>query len=208
MGTTPVSTNIPSILQVEQTNLRYLLNLIKDEVKTEINCHAIGTIQTFDPVTQTCSVQFNYQKVLKKASSTAPNPTSYVDIIIPYTMLIRVPVIVLGGGGSYLTFPISVGDTCIVMFVDRDIDLWLELGGTQNPPNTERLHDLSDGVALVGLSAVTKAILNYFTGGITMDSSWTQTSGNFTAGNGFDGTFATGDGRVATVSGGIIISVQ
>lgn len=163
MSSTPISTANPSTLQTQQTNLRYLLNIIKDEVKREINCHAVGTIQTFDPTTLTCTVSFNYQKVMKQSSFTAPDPTSYVDTIINYPTLVRVPIIVLGGGGAFLTFPISgvvtnsqgqityPGDTCLLLFCDRDIDLWLELGGKNNPPNTERMHDLSDAVAIIGL---------------------------------------------------------
>ena len=149
--TTPISTAIPSILQTQKTNLRYLLNIIKDEIKREINCHAIGTIKTFDSTTLTCTVSINYQKVLKQSSYTAPNPTAYIDPIINYPILVRVPIVVMGGGGSYTTYPISPGDNCLVLFCDRDIDLWLELGGVNNPPNTERMHDLSDAVAIVGL---------------------------------------------------------
>lgn len=154
--TTPIQN-----LQIKKTNLRYLLDLIKDEVKREINCHSIGTIQTFDPVTATATVSFNYKKVLRGASAIDPNSTSSTDVIIEYPQLVRVPIIVLGGGGAYTTYPISKGDTCLLLFCDRDIDLWLELGSVQSAPNTPRMHDLSDAVALVGLNPVTKPIPNY-----------------------------------------------
>ncbi len=153
-----------SSLQNVPTDLRYLLNLIKDEVKREINCHAIGTIITFDASTQTVSIVFNYKKTIKKGNSTSPN--TYTDVIIDYPVLIRCPVIVVGGGGGYTTYPIFSGDTCLVMFCDRDIDLWLEKGSTTSPPNSERMHDISDAVALVGLSPVTKPILSYATDAI------------------------------------------
>lgn len=151
----------PSILQVERTDIRYLLNLVKSEIKREINCHSIGTIQSFDPLTATASVTINYRKVLKKRNAVVPNSNSFTDVIIEYPMLIRVPVLILNGGGAYTTYPIAQGDSCLVVFCDRDIDTWLELGNTQNPPNTDRMHDLSDAVALVGLYSVQKPIVNY-----------------------------------------------
>jgi len=154
----------PSILQLNQSDLRYLLNMIKNEVKRELNCHAIGTIITFDPITATCTVAFNYKKTLKQRNATSEN--TYTDVIIDYPVLVRVPVIVLGGGGGYTTYPIFAGDTCLLMFCDRDIDLWLEQGSTSSPPNSERLHDLSDAVALVGLNSVATPILNYAIDGI------------------------------------------
>ena len=164
--TQSVTPSSPSNLHIETSDLLYLLNLIKNEVKTEINCHAIGTIQTFDPLTQTCTVLFNYQKVLKKRNATTPAPNQFSDVVIAYPVLIRVPVIILGGGSAYLTFPITTGDTCLLLFCDRDIDGWLESGITTNPPFTTRLHDLSDAVALVGLHSIVKAITNYFTNGV------------------------------------------
>ncbi len=91
----------------------------------------------------------------------------YKDVIVDYPVLVRVPVIVLNGGGGYTTYPIFSGDQCLLMFCDRDIDLWLEKGVTNSPPNSDRIHDLSDAVALVGLSPITKPI-PWATDGIVM----------------------------------------
>lgn len=154
----------PSILQIEKSDIRYLLDLIKSEVKRETNCHAIGTIITFDATTATASVAFNYKKILKQRN--AVDSKNYTDVIVDYPVLIRCPVIVLGGGGSYTTYPIFSGDQCLIMFCDRDIDLWLELGSTSSPPSSERMHDISDAVVLVGLNPVTKPIPNYLTNAI------------------------------------------
>jgi len=146
MSTQPVTSSTQSALHIETTDLLYLLDLIKNEIKTEINCHAVGTIQTFDPLTMTCTVQLNYQKILRKRNATSAAPNTYTDIIIPYPTLIRVPIIVTGGGGAYTTYPISgityntngsvnyPGDTCLILFNDRDMDLWLENGTITSPP--------------------------------------------------------------------------
>ena len=52
------------------------------------------------------------------------------------------------------------------MFCDRDIDLWLESGITNSPPNSDRTHDISDAVVLVGLNPVSKPISGYATDSI------------------------------------------
>lgn len=64
-------------------------------------------------------------------------------------LLVDCPVVFPGGGGYTLTFPVSVGDECLVIFSSRCIDSWWQSGGVQQPPET-RFHDLSDGFVLVG----------------------------------------------------------
>ena len=36
----------------------------KDDIHLDINCHAIGTIQSFNPTLQTATAYINYQKVI------------------------------------------------------------------------------------------------------------------------------------------------
>ncbi|MFS8371209.1 Gp138 family membrane-puncturing spike protein [Acetobacter indonesiensis] len=62
------------------------------------------------------------------------------------------PVIFPRGGGCSLTFPVSAGDECMVIFGARSIDEWWQNGVAQ-PSYDARKHDLSDGVALVGLTS-------------------------------------------------------
>jgi hypothetical protein len=61
-----------------------------------------------------------------------------------------------GGGGVTATFPIVVGDECLVVFSSRCIDGWWSQGGIQNPPEA-RMHNLSDGFALVGVRSLPNA---------------------------------------------------
>ena len=55
-----------------------------------------------------------------------------------------------GGGGFALTFPVAAGDECLVVFASRCIDAWWQSGGVGEPMEP-RMHDLSDGFALVGV---------------------------------------------------------
>lgn len=68
----------------------------------------------------------------------------------PMPILENVPVIFPRAGGASLTFPVVEGDTCLLIFIERSIDLWLAQGGQVNPDDPRKF-DLSDGVALMGL---------------------------------------------------------
>lgn len=63
--------------------------------------------------------------------------------------LVDVPVVYPRGGGYTMTFPIKKGDECLVVFSSRCIDGWWSSGDT-SPPTERRMHDLSDGFAIVG----------------------------------------------------------
>ena len=60
------------------------------------------------------------------------------------------PVVFPGGGGFALTFPVAAGDECLVVFASRCIDAWWQSGGVGEPMEP-RMHDLSDGFALIGV---------------------------------------------------------
>lgn len=69
--------------------------------------------------------------------------------LVTLPLLVDVPVVFPAGGGFLITFPITAGDECLVVFADRCIDTWFQQGGTQTPSEI-RTHDLSDGFAIVG----------------------------------------------------------
>lgn len=63
------------------------------------------------------------------------------------------------GGGCSLTFPVSTGDECMVVFGSRSIDEWWQNGEAQ-PAYDLRRHDLSDGICLVGLTSQARPLSN------------------------------------------------
>lgn len=83
------------------------------------------------------------------------------------------PVVWPGGGGCTLTFPIEAGDECLVVFASRCIDGWWSQGmapGSAVPPPPEvRMHNLSDGFALVGVRSKPRAYAPV-TGGAQLQS--------------------------------------
>lgn len=63
----------------------------------------------------------------------------------------KVPVVTLQGGASYTAYPVSVGDYCLLFFAERCMDKW-KAGIDDELPAEYRLHDYSDGFALVGVN--------------------------------------------------------
>lgn len=128
-----------------------LFDLSKRDILNSINCHAVGTIQKFDAAKQVAQVTLNYKRY-------------YGDppVVRDYPVLVDCPVVVMQGGQGALTFPIQPGDTCLVLFNDRDMDAWFASGQVV-VPETPRTHSLSDAIALVGLRSLKQPIAGYET---------------------------------------------
>ena len=140
-----------SIQQANQPSLASLLVLHKEDVMCSINCHQVGEIVSFDPSTQTAEVQI---KMLRMMNGELKN----------YPILIDCPCIILSGGEGRITFPIKAGDSCLVLFNDKDIDNWYA-GGQTMQPRSERTHNFADAIALVGVRNLQNKITDYLTDG-------------------------------------------
>lgn len=152
-------------LPIAKPKWRDVLNNLKKEIALTLNCHAIGTVYSFNPANQTVVATINYKKVLNKKD---PVSGLYNEVLEDYPILLDMPAVVLGGGGGYLSFPIKKGDECLILFNDRDLDNWFQ-GVAPTEPRTGRLHSFADGIALVGLRSSTKAISGYPTDKATLN---------------------------------------
>ena len=123
-------------------------------VRSSINCCLPGIIEAYDPATQTATVQAAVRKRVRL-------PSGVVNVELP--VMTDVPVLMLGGGEHWLSFPVTRGDECLILFSDVSIDAWYQSGGVQNQP-VARLHDLSDGFAIVGFRSRQRAISGANTG--------------------------------------------
>lgn len=139
---------IPSTLYQSKFGLKDALDLFGKNLSTSINCHAIGTIQSFDSTKQTAQVAISYTKTIFQYDS---DLGSYQPVSIPYPVLVDCPCVVISGGAFFLNLPIQTGDGCYVLFNDRDMDNWFS-GQDGVPVNTARTHSFADGVVLVGLN--------------------------------------------------------
>jgi hypothetical protein len=64
---------------------------------------------------------------------------------LPRPQIASIPVLLLGGGGMFLSFPITTGDLGWVIANDRDISNFLQTYST-SIPNTNRISQFSDGL--------------------------------------------------------------
>ena len=70
-------------------------------------------------------------------------------------------------GDGFITLPNPVGSICLLFFMDRNIDAFLETGELYEPENT-RLHDFSDCIAITTFSTLNNPIENYDDTSITV----------------------------------------
>ena len=108
-----------------------------------------GIIQTFDAAKMTCTVQPSIQAKLFNLNGTVSDAT------LP--LLVDCPIQFPSGGGCSITFPIRLGDECLIIFASRCIDNWWQLGGIQSQAEL-RMHDLSDGFILLGFRSVPRVL--------------------------------------------------
>ena len=76
---------------------------------------------------------------------------------IELPVFVDVPPVFLQGGSSHTTYPIAIGDYCILMFCERSFDKWYQ-GTDFVTPIELRMHDYSDGFALVGINPLASAL--------------------------------------------------
>lgn len=166
ISTNPLPYNNTPVLP----QLKDLLNQLKQDILLSLNCHHIGTIQSFNSSLQTAVATINYQKTYFVLNTTTQQ---YENSLVSYPTLVDCPVIVLGGGTSSLTFPIQNGDQCLVLFNDRDMDNWYS-GSTTGGVATPRLHSFADGIIIVGLRNLNNVLTTYSTSHATLQNGTTQ----------------------------------
>lgn len=147
-------TNI--VRQKTDPTLADVLNALKKDIKLEINCHAIGTVEEFNSSDQTITAKIVYKQTYMERQ----NSGTYIPVAKDYPLLVDCPMLNLYGGNGGLTMPIQKGDTCLILFNDRDMDNWFG-GGNNSPPQTSRLHSFSDGIALVGIRSLQSKLASY-----------------------------------------------
>jgi protein gp138 len=120
------------------------------EIQKNIHTAIPGIIQSFDAGKQTATVKPAIKRIWVDNG-----PMDLPDCV-------DCPVQFPRGGFGVLTFPVTAGDECLLVFSERAIDNWYSSGGAQEP-SEYRLHDLSDGFAIVGVSSLGKVIKDFAT---------------------------------------------
>lgn len=137
------------------TNLPSLIRRSFRKFQKDLHTALPGRIDSFDPETQTATVQLTIMRILIKRDGIQEE-----KVPEPIAKLINVPVVFPRGGGFSLTFPVKRGDECLVVFVERSFDLWRRTGKV-SLPGARRFHSYSDGVAFVGFNSQPNLIPDY-----------------------------------------------
>lgn len=128
---------------MEQLSLRDIAAL-KKEIFSSLHCALPGIVESFDPETQTASVR----PALKRSAS------------VSLPVIPDVPVFFPGGAGSGITWPVTAGDECLLIFADFDIDRWFE-AGEASEPDSARQHAVADAFAFVGFRSRPNVLQNF-----------------------------------------------
>lgn len=132
-----------------------LMALSEDNIMSRLNCHNVGKILEFDPITQTCTVEMMQIKQF--------NQNYYIP-----APLTKIPLVIYGAGNAHITLPDPTGSICLLLFLDRNIDSFLETG-EQYEPETGRMHDFSDCIALTTFKTLANPIANYDLSAVTIE---------------------------------------
>lgn len=100
---------------------------LKNEIFSSMRCALPGIVESFDENTQTASIR---PGVKGKNGTELPLLTG-VPVFMP------------------VSFTVSEGDACLVIFADFDTDAFLA-NGEVTAPRSGRMHSISDGFAFVG----------------------------------------------------------
>jgi len=137
----------------EEETLRVLFQAERARIWTALPCVVIK----FDVAKMTVDAQPTINARARNGDGT--------QYSIQLPQLLDCPVLWTGGGVT-LTYPIAPGDECLVIFSSRCIDTWWNSGysspagdtdNSLNDPPTLRMHNLSDGFALVGVRSLPRA---------------------------------------------------
>lgn len=120
-----------------------------------------GIIEDFDPAHMTCTIQPAVDSQVRDEFGAVISQSR--------PLLLDCPVQFPAGGGCTLTFPVAKGDECLVVFSSRCIDAWWQSGGIQLQAEL-RMHDMSDGFALLGFRSLPRVIPGISTSAVQLRS--------------------------------------
>lgn len=146
--------SIPERLKVKGEDIKKSF----DNFDFDLRCASPGIIHSFDAATQTAEIQLALTERIK---------IDGVESNEKVPLLVDVPIVIPQIKGYSLTFPIEVGDECLVIFSDTCFDAWFQSGGIQNQMDLRR-HDLSDGFAIIGVKSQPNVIPNYSTSSVQL----------------------------------------
>ena len=146
------------------TAKRELTDVLNDAIGEALsNLHTATIAKVMSVQEKTISVQPVINRVVDGKSIQLPEFT-------------KVPPLFMQGGGSYTAHPIAIGDYCLLVLTERCFDRWYSGSDFQDPAEF-RMHDYSDGIAIVGINPQAGALT---IPGVIQQTGDTNQDGNYT----------------------------
>lgn len=108
----------------------------------EVHTAIPGRVESYDATLQRVSIQ----PVIKEAFEDETGER----VVARLPVIPGVPVQWPQGGGYFISFPLEVGDTGLLLFSQASLDVWLSEGGEVDPLDDRRFH-LTDGIFIPGV---------------------------------------------------------
>ena len=119
------------------------VSALKKDFINSFFCAMPGFVTSFDKNTQLAYVRPAVSKNGRPLPSIGP-----------------VPVFFPGTRDVAITWPVSPGDECLILYLDYEMDGWLYSGNTASAAS-DRRHSLSDAFAIVGFRSVPNALQEF-----------------------------------------------
>lgn len=120
---------------------------LRSDVMFNLRCCIPCIVQSYDPRRGTVECQ----PAIREKIINQNEEIEYQNL----PLLLDVPVVFPSTDSWSVSFPLKIGDECLVFFSDLSIDNFWEKGNVQNPIE-DRRHDLSDGFAIPCNLSLTK----------------------------------------------------
>jgi hypothetical protein len=131
--------------------LEEVLRLALDATLGGVHTAMPAIVKSYDASSQKATVQPAVKNIVQPSYGGD-------DIVESFPVINDVPVIFPHAGGFFISLPVAVGDTVLLVFNERSIDKWNSGDGSEVDPVDMRKHDLSDAAALVGFYPDSKRI--------------------------------------------------
>jgi hypothetical protein len=125
--------------------LEAIENIVENELQP-VRVALPARVESYDDAEGSVSVKPTVKVPI--ADEEAELGYSYIDPPV----ISRVPVAWPQGGGSYIKWKLEAGDYVLLVFADTSIDDWLVSGGIESQPESDRRFDISDAIAIPGMS--------------------------------------------------------
>lgn len=128
---------------------------------TDLHTAIPAKILDYDATTQTCTAQ-----PLIKRASVGEDGERVVELLPPVN---HAPVLCIGGNGFAMTFPLTAGDTVLLICSMLSIAKWMSVGQSDPvDPDDDEQFDLTDAIVIPGVRNIANALSTSPTDGMTI----------------------------------------